>query len=145
MSVAADEVTCKRLMDLRIAEGGDAADIASKARRACECDIVSHDDASVSQEDVARFARWKYNAAVRGEIRQYRAKSQSPPPPDFNGDDEEYYRSYRARHGRHLPTCPHCKGKNLEPAALQTRSADEGPSIFMKCKACDKIVRPQYS
>ena len=131
-------------MRLGIADAGGAEEMARRARRMCDFG-VGDVGGSVSEQDAVKFARWKYNAAVRGEIRQYRGKSQSPPPPDFNGDDEEFYRSYRARHDQHLPTCPHCKGKNLEPAALQTRSADEGPSIFMKCKACDKIVRPLYS
>mgnify|MGYP002025360864 CR=1 FL=1 len=130
--------TCRRLRDLGVGDADEARAMALRARKKC----ASEERAPADEGDVM-MARWRYNAAVRGEIGNYRARSQSPPPPSLTGDDEEFFRAQQ--YAKHLPSCPECKGKNLEPAALQTRSADEGPSIYMKCRACKKIVRPVYN
>ena len=57
-----------------------------------------------------------------------------PPPLSFTGDDQEFFRAQQI--SKHLPTCPQCGGNELERAALQTRSSDEGPTIYMKCSVC---------
>lgn len=138
MSTTAE--TCRRLKELGVCDATEALAMALRAQKVSEAVVSSGNYAQEKEGDVALMARWRYNAAVRGEIKRYRSRSQSPPPPSLSGDDEEFFRA----HAKHLPSCPDCKGKNLEPAALQTRSADEGPSIYMKCKACNKIVRPVY-
>ena len=138
--MADTDATSTRLQRLGI-HGADAArDIVLRAKQQMAnlpLRRQGNDD-----KEAQMLARWRYNAAVRGEIRNYRARSQSPPPASLTGADEEFFRAQQ--YAKHLPTCPHCKGKNLEPAALQTRSADEGPSIYMKCISCNKIVRPTY-
>lgn len=133
------EPTRRRLKQLGVNCVGDARDMVVRAKQHMAEFLLSADG---DEKDAQMLARWRYNAAVRGEIRNYRARCQSPPPPTLTGDDEEFFRAQQ--YAQHLPTCPDCKGKNLEPAALQTRSADEGPSIYMKCIACNKIVRPKY-
>jgi len=138
--MADTEATCRRLQQLGVSCADDAQNMVLRAKLQMAtlplCGEGSDD------KEVQMLARWRYNAAVRGEIQKYRAQCQSPPPPSLTGDDEEFFRAQQ--YAQHLPTCPDCKGKNLEPAALQTRSADEGPSIYMKCIACNKIVRPRY-
>lgn len=138
--MADSKTTCRRLQQLGISDTDSARDIVLRAKQ--QMATFQLRAGSGDDEDAQMLAQWRYNAAVRGEIQNYRARCQSPPPPNLTGDDEEFFRSQQ--YAQHLPTCPDCKGKNLEPAALQTRSADEGPSIYMKCISCNKIVRPRY-
>lgn len=42
----------------------------------------------------------------------------------------------RITHSIH--TCKDCGSKNVEVTVVQTRSSDEGASVFYKCKDCDK-------
>ena len=135
------ESTLRRLEELGVCRADDAQVIIVRAKQKTK--TLASCGKSGAEEDVQMLARWRYNAAVRHGIRDYRARCQSPPPPTLTGDDEEFFRAQQ--YAQHLPSCPQCKGKNLEPAALQTRSADEGPSIYMKCRACKKIVRPVYN
>jgi DNA-directed RNA polymerase subunit M/transcription elongation factor TFIIS len=138
--MADTEATCVRLQQLGI-HGADAArDIILRVKQ--EMGKLPLRGQGGDDKEAQMLARWRYNAAVRGAIQNYRARSQSPPPASLTGADEEFFRAQQ--YAKHLPTCPECKGKNLEPAALQTRSADEGPSIYMKCISCNKIVRPTY-
>lgn len=133
--------TCRRLRDLGVGGADEARAMALRAKQ--QMAALPSCGEGGGDEEAKMLARWRYNAAVRGAIQNYRARSQSPPPPSLTGDDEEFFRAHQ--YAKHLPSCPECKGKNLEPAALQTRSADEGPSIYMKCRACKKIVRPVYN
>jgi len=139
--MAHTDKTCHRLQDLGVCDAHEARAMVSRAESKCTT-IDLGAVAGATEDDAILFARWRYNVAVRGEIRLHRSRCQSPPPPSLSGDDEEFFRAQQ--YEKHLPACPDCKGKNLEPAALQTRSADEGPSIYMKCISCNKIVRPKY-
>ena len=138
--MAESDAACLRLQQLGIRDADKAREMALRAKQ--QTAALQSCAEGDGDEDALMLARWRYNAAVRGEIQHYRARCQSPPPPSLAGEDEEFFRSQQ--YAEHLPSCPGCKGKNLEPAALQTRSADEGPSIFMKCISCNKIVRPRY-
>ena len=139
--MADTESTRRRLEELGVCCADDVQDIVVRAKEQMAASLFCGQGVA-EKEDAQMLARFRYNAAVRHGIRDYRARCQSPPPPTLTGDDEEFFRAQQ--YAKHLPTCPDCKGKNLEPAALQTRSADEGPSIYMKCIACNKIVRPRY-
>lgn len=134
------EATCRRLQQLGVLCADDAQNIALRVKQQMATLPLCGEGGD--EKEAQMLAQWRYNAAIRGEIKNYRARSQSPPPASLTGDDEEFFRAQQ--YAKHLPTCPHCEGKNLEPAALQTRSADEGPSIYMKCISCSKIVRPRY-
>ena len=134
------EATRIRLEQLGIRCADDAQNIMLRVKQEMATMPICGD--SGNEKEAQMLARWRYNAAIRGEIQNYRARCQSPPPHSLTGADEEFFRAQQ--YAKHLPTCPHCEGKNLEPAALQTRSADEGPSIYMKCISCSKIVRPRY-
>lgn len=136
--MAHTEDVLRRLREVGIHDASEAHGMAQRAAEKADIGLACDE----RDDFVAMVARWRYNAAVRGEIQRYRARCQSPPPPSLTGDDEEFVRS--KQFARHLPSCPHCKGVNLEQAAIQTRSADEGPSIYMKCITCEKIVRPHY-
>jgi len=38
-------------------------------------------------------------------------------------------------------TCPRCKSRNIQSYQRQTRSADEGMTVFCQCLACEKRWR----
>lgn len=135
------EATCARLLQLGIRRVDEAQDIARRAMdRVGEPPVCGGEVG----DDASMLARWRYNSAVRVEIQNYRARCQSPPPPSLSGDDEEFFRSQQ--YAKHLPTCPDCDGVDLAKVdeGHMVRSADEGPTIHMKCKTCNKIVRPVY-
>lgn len=102
--------------------------------------------------DTPSQAKMRKNFTLRRTVQEYRSRSQgyrsrsqSPSPPlplpyIVAGEQEQT---------QMLPVCAECGSARLEHAALQTRSADEGPSLFFKClnPACDHfntIVRPIY-
>ena len=100
-------------------------------------------------ESPTRESKMKYNYDLRRSVQEYRSRSQSPQPhpvlPGSKEDDEDY-----AIEGeRFMPRCPKCFTTQLEHAAIQTRSNDEAPTNFYKCKntKCEcfnKIVKPVY-
>ena len=100
-------------------------------------------------ESPTRESKMKYNFDLRRSVQEYRSRSQSPQPhpvlPGAKEDDED-----NAMEGeRFMPRCPKCFTTQLEHAAIQTRSADEAPTNFYKCKnaKCEcfnKIVKPVY-
>jgi len=141
--MAGTEATCMRLQQLGIRCAEDAQNIALRVKQQMAKLPLCGEGGG--DEEAQMLARWRYNAAVRGEIQNYRARCQSPPPPSLTGDDEEFFRAQQ--YAKHLPTCPDCDGVDLAQVdeGHIMRSADEGPTIHMKCKTCNKIVRPVYN
>ena len=107
---------------------------------AAEVALASVDVITVDT-DTDRQARGRRNAAIRTAIMEYRARAQSPPPPEMREGVEDEVEENEDL----LARCPDCKGTRLQHAALQTRSADEGPSNYFRCLHCKKVVTPVYA
>lgn len=107
--------------------------------------------------DTLEQAGWRLNFTLRRTVQEFRSRAQSPPPvPPLplsevlvaarQGDNPEAPEPQAATC---VPVCAVCGGDRLEHAAIQTRAADEGPTLFAKCKnpkcaSYNTIVRPVY-
>lgn len=40
-----------------------------------------------------------------------------------------------------LTTCPNCKSSNVDYQHVQTRRADEGLTLLVKCNDCNKLIK----
>jgi len=110
--------------------------------------------------DTPEQAGWRVNFTLRRTVQEYRSRAQSPPPVpplpaswtgEAAGEAEEAEDAEEAEEAEEaaVPVCAVCGGASLEHAALQTRRADEGPSLFFRCKnktcaSYNEIVRPVY-
>ena len=103
--------------------------------------------------DTPSQAKMRKNFTLRRTVQEYRSRSQgyrsrsqSPSPPlplPYTVAEEQ-------EETQMLPVCAECGSARLEHAALQTRSADEGPSLFSSAStrrattstpSCDRSTR----
>jgi DNA-directed RNA polymerase subunit M/transcription elongation factor TFIIS len=57
-------------------------------------------------------------------------------PRDPDSEDERSEPSHGGSGGAPRTKCPRCKGTNVECTQMQTRSADEGMTVWLRCRDC---------